>query len=409
MSDDYFSNDHDSEYWDDVYFEEHQHEYSTRHQSNVIYNVYGDTNQLLKPGRGIASWDELKQRFSMVEHVLNENYRNTNQITRFCNKSFDMEVLQTGVDGVQVKEISRTELEKELASLKISTERIAVLVPRAVQKSNYVKKDLLPSNISRIIDSSMDNGRISIMYVDEVKGIEFDKVYVISNKMSRNEKYIAYTRALSELIVVVDNDIPDVKVVVKPKKETISEKIEAQIQERIKAESIEIAPAEDESIQKTVDMSFLLKSDPSISLSALRQLESVGIECVADLASHKLIKLNCDILSNRIRNGIFDVLFKYADTLYDAFHIDTNDESSSADEDDVKYNDADFGEIESLEQSVRTYNRSKSNSGLSRMDKLSSIIRQNIDAGDEVSLRNALNLIKLLGMYEIEKEDKNNN
>lgn len=33
MSDDYFSNDHDSEYWDDVYFEEHQHEYSPRHQS----------------------------------------------------------------------------------------------------------------------------------------------------------------------------------------------------------------------------------------------------------------------------------------------------------------------------------------------------------------------------------------
>ena len=27
MSDDYFSNDHDSEYWDDVYYEEHKDEF----------------------------------------------------------------------------------------------------------------------------------------------------------------------------------------------------------------------------------------------------------------------------------------------------------------------------------------------------------------------------------------------
>lgn len=47
----------------------------------------------------------------------------------------------------------------------------------------------------------------SVMYVDEVKGIEFDKVFVVSAAMHRNEKYIAYTRALSELIVVVDEKL----------------------------------------------------------------------------------------------------------------------------------------------------------------------------------------------------------
>ena len=55
----------------------------------------------------------------------------------------------------------------------------------------------------------MDNGFIALMYVDEVKGIEFDKAYVVGNKMSRNEKYIAYTRALSELILVVDDQVAD--------------------------------------------------------------------------------------------------------------------------------------------------------------------------------------------------------
>ena len=47
------------------------------------------------------------------------------------------------------------------------------------------------------------------MYVDEVKGIEFDKVFVVSAKMRRNEKYIAYTRALSELIIIVDESIAE--------------------------------------------------------------------------------------------------------------------------------------------------------------------------------------------------------
>jgi hypothetical protein len=77
-------------------------EYKLIHELNgkdVIYNIYGDTNQLLKLGRGISSWNRLKSTFSMKMFYLNENYRNTNQITRFCNQSFGMKVKQTGVDG----------------------------------------------------------------------------------------------------------------------------------------------------------------------------------------------------------------------------------------------------------------------------------------------------------------------
>lgn len=42
------------------------------------------------------------------------------------------------------------------------------------------------------------------MYVDEVKGKEFDTAFMVSAKMTRNEKYIAYTMALSKLVIVVD-------------------------------------------------------------------------------------------------------------------------------------------------------------------------------------------------------------
>lgn len=112
-----------------------------------------------------------------------------------------------GCRWCECREIPRKELESELAALNITSERIAILVPRGVQKSKYLKMDLLPSSITRIIGDKMDNGFIALMYVDEVKGIEFDKAYVVGNKMSRNEKYIAYTRALSELILVVDDQV----------------------------------------------------------------------------------------------------------------------------------------------------------------------------------------------------------
>ena len=94
--------------------------------SDVIFNVYGDVNQLLKPGRGISNWGELENEFSMKEFQLNENYRNTNQLTRFCNSSFEMNVMQTGVDGAKVREIPRRDLEKELSEINLGAEKIAI-------------------------------------------------------------------------------------------------------------------------------------------------------------------------------------------------------------------------------------------------------------------------------------------
>ena len=171
---------------------------------NVIFNIFGDTNQLIKANRGINNWEALKTIFKAEEYTLNENYRNTNQITRFCNDSFGMSMLQTGVDGAKVREITRKEFNSEISDLQITTERVAVLLPRNVQKKKYMVA--VPSQ-EKISDKEIENGKIAVMYVDEVKGIEFDKVYVISARMARNEKYIAYTRALTELIVVVDESL----------------------------------------------------------------------------------------------------------------------------------------------------------------------------------------------------------
>ena len=175
--------------------------------NRVIFNIFGDTNQLMKMNRGISDWAVLDSLFKADQYVLNENYRNTNQITRFCNDSFNMSVLQTGVDGAKVREINKKELEQELSELHITTERVAVLLPRGVQKRKYISM-ATPGKGSSTLSDEITKEKVALMYVDEVKGIEFDKVYVVSNKMGKNEKYIAYTRALSELIVVNDENVP---------------------------------------------------------------------------------------------------------------------------------------------------------------------------------------------------------
>lgn len=190
----------------------------------TIFNIFGDTNQLLKPNRGIADWSILIDELGTKQFTLNENYRNTNQITKFCNHSFNMEVLQTGVDGSKVVEIDRSELEQQLNELSIDGERVAILVPRKVArrtfkdeknlekkgagyKKGYLDYQLLSDKTKELIDDTLSDKKIAYMYVDEVKGVEFDKVFVIANGMTDNEKYIAYTRALSDLILVVDDNI----------------------------------------------------------------------------------------------------------------------------------------------------------------------------------------------------------
>lgn len=175
-----------------------------------IFNIYGDTNQLLKTNRGISDWKCLKKYVvSPQMFLLNENFRNTNQITQFCNDSLKMNVVQTGVDGRKVNEIIRSKLEGVLSELTITEESVAILLPRFVKKKDYIDLEQIPVAVRDIIGDQIGNGRICVAYVDEVKGIEFYKVFVVINGLTTNEKYIAYTRALAELTIVFDEELEE--------------------------------------------------------------------------------------------------------------------------------------------------------------------------------------------------------
>ena len=131
--------------------------------NSEVFNIFGDTNQLMKSGRGISDWSLIMSEFNAEKYVLNENYRNTNQITRFCNENSGLKTLQIGVDGPKVREIPRRDLEKELAGLIVTNERIAILLPRTVQRMKYLNMDIFPENIRKIIGKTIDNGFIYLL------------------------------------------------------------------------------------------------------------------------------------------------------------------------------------------------------------------------------------------------------
>ena len=156
---------------------------------NVIFNLYGDVNQSIF-AKGIKDWDLLKKVTDFNYYNLNENYRNTEQITDFCNKVFNYNNISMGITGKDVEYIDKKQVNNIIIRKMNDQKRIAVIVRN--------KEDL--ENIIPI-----DSEYTFYNTISQVKGIEFDSVIVFDNDMTENEKYIAYTRALNELYIVNEN------------------------------------------------------------------------------------------------------------------------------------------------------------------------------------------------------------
>ncbi len=185
----------------DMSFREYELIVEQNKQNRAHYNVYGDLNQRIKRGRGLVTWEQLKRKLLAHEYLLNENYRNTNQITQYCNDVFHFDMTLTGVEGDPVRNITFSEMMDEVAALKADGERVAIILPRTMSKQRVTRGKAV-SAVKDKLSVKFDPAKISVMYVDEIKGIEFDRVYVVDEDMERNERYIAFTRALDKLAIV---------------------------------------------------------------------------------------------------------------------------------------------------------------------------------------------------------------
>lgn len=158
---------------------------------NVVFNIYGDVNQLINPSRGIRDWSEvIEQGFVDKVFILNENYRNCIEITEFYNKTLGFDTISIGVKGVPIRYIKKDNVIFELNRQQDKEgTRIAVIAK---------KHSLLASLEKEYTNFSVN---VSFISIKASKGIEFDTVYVVDEHMNTNEKYISYTRALGKLII----------------------------------------------------------------------------------------------------------------------------------------------------------------------------------------------------------------
>lgn len=167
-----------------------------------IFNLYGDINQTIFPEKGITDWSDLRGIINDQVFVLNEDYRNTQQITDFCNNEFGAEIYPIGISGDNVLRMKPDQVFSRLANMKKQNPdyRIAIILKSAQPDlDNAIRSHFDEKNISWY---SVDDRKISILTVENAKGLEFEAVAVIPKGMEINEQYIAYTRALDHLHIV---------------------------------------------------------------------------------------------------------------------------------------------------------------------------------------------------------------
>ncbi|MDR1688236.1 MAG: hypothetical protein LBS21_06440 [Clostridiales bacterium] len=164
--------------------------FSNANGGNVIFNIYGDINQRITLGRGIGDWKTMKNQ-GFVDEIfsLNENYRNSIEITDYCNTLFGFNSIAIGIHESPVRLINLQTAINELWQLDKKDNRVA-----------FISKDY--ETVDKIKWLFGNSSGITFLTVVECKGMEYDVVYVLDEGLTANEQYVAFTRSLNKLIIV---------------------------------------------------------------------------------------------------------------------------------------------------------------------------------------------------------------
>ncbi len=156
------------------------------------FNIFGDTAQNVTPWRGVRNWQKAFPTFSL--YLLNQNYRNTNQIVDFVASALQVDMQPIGYDGPAVIKIG----EKSIPKFFKEKKGLKAIICSEACKESYKRKAY--NDLGE--KGKVSRSKINIMTVYESKGLEFTSVAVVPEGMNESERYIAYTRALNELAIV---------------------------------------------------------------------------------------------------------------------------------------------------------------------------------------------------------------
>jgi DNA helicase IV len=181
-------------------FSKQEHELFRKVVPAFTFNLYGDTNQSLHPKINLNTWKDFEsEKFNVYN--LNQNYRNSTQVTEYTNRTLSLNMIPIGVNGNEVKRINEKTMPiilKEIINL-IGKERTAIIVHDSYEwitsiLTKHIKHEMLSYSTS-------STKKINILTVKQAKGLEFESVIVVTEGMNRQEQYVSFTRALKSLYV----------------------------------------------------------------------------------------------------------------------------------------------------------------------------------------------------------------
>jgi hypothetical protein len=114
----------------------------------------------------------------------------------FYNDQLDFSDKSFGVASRKVTKLTPVQAKTILSLSTILKNRTALIASNEELLKQYANK--------YTVLGAVEKGKISLLTVRQAKGLEFDTVIVLDNEMSINERYISYSRALSELFYVSD-------------------------------------------------------------------------------------------------------------------------------------------------------------------------------------------------------------
>ena len=157
----------------------------------AVFNIFGDLKQNITPWRGIKNWEEIGYKL----YNLKLNYRNTDKIVNFVSRNLGIDMQSIGFDGAEVERLAA----RSVTGWLTGKNGLKAIICTEQSLSAYSKKSY---NVLRE-SGKISKTKINLMTVYESKGLEFTAVAVADSDMTVNEKYIAYTRALKNLAIII--------------------------------------------------------------------------------------------------------------------------------------------------------------------------------------------------------------
>lgn len=161
----------------------------------AVMNLYGEILQNINE-KGVT--DINNKHYSKCNiYKLDTNYRNGKEITQYLNDTFNTKMKPIGISST-VNDVAVNKLDE----LTYDGKKRVALIIKSFDEYSELSYDKFNDNVFINDETEIDREKLNVIPIKLAKGLEFETVYVYNKNMTKNEKYVACSRALEELNII---------------------------------------------------------------------------------------------------------------------------------------------------------------------------------------------------------------